>query len=214
MGSSLIAIGLQTCGREAHTKRTLDTLVAHNPDLRERFLLLHADDGSETEENILLASRAGFATCFAPHERQGQIAGLRRLLAEAERLGARHFLYLEGDWESARPIPDLPQALLYDCFRLYGTMKARQGARSQTGCLNMVTGEPICWTWAGDGLEWSPSCHWAGPPSITRLEILKQSVDKCSSVKEVAKTLSLPTLRVTNNVFWHVADGTTPGFKP
>lgn len=214
-----VAIGLQTCGREDHTRLTLDTLTHYNPTLRDRFILLHADDGSETEENQRLASEAGFRTCFAPHERMGQIAGLRRLLAEADRLGAEWFLYLENDWESVLPIPDLTGILTvgelsFDCLRLYGATKARAGRRAPTGRTNMVTGQAIEWRPLAGGFEFSPSCHWAGPPSVTWLPVLKRFSDRAASAKEVSKSLTMPTLRVVENIFYHSAERTTVGFRP
>jgi GT2 family glycosyltransferase len=55
-----IAVALLTCDRVEYTAKTLETFAQHN-DL-DRFVLLHADDGSEDTRNEDLAQSYGFTT--------------------------------------------------------------------------------------------------------------------------------------------------------
>jgi hypothetical protein len=87
-----IAIGLMTADRPEYTRRTLESFAAHN-DLG-RFTLLHADDGSETVENSVLARKYGFEpTCSAPI-RTGQRYHLLCLAHRAEKLGCDWYFHL------------------------------------------------------------------------------------------------------------------------
>jgi hypothetical protein len=207
-----IAIGLLTCNREDYTQRTLETLALHN-DL-SRFILVHADDGSETCENMDIASDFGFRESFRAHRREGQFAMLKCLLAMAQRKQADWFLYLENDWEWVRPFPWEVMSLLApdECMRLYGAQKGREGPRIDTGAHLMGTRILIDWRPRSDGWE-AAYAHWAGPPSVIATKRLAAYVDIEPSFKEVSNTLWPMTWRPTENVCWHIGQQQTASFK-
>lgn len=199
-----IAVGLLTCGREHLTSRTVETFLAHNDP--GRFILLHADDASPTLENQRVAQAAGFETVYTCATRQGQMAALWALVRAAERRGAEWVLWLENDIEWVAEFPW--RALSYgpECVRLYGDRKARSGPRAPSGRFLMGTKDPIVWHELGDGLE-RGEAHWAGQPSATRMHVMAGLADRAASVKQMSLAGPLDTVRVVENVCWHIGAG-------
>lgn len=215
MSPPRIAVGLLTCNRTELTERTLASFSALHP-AGTFHALLHFDDASDTRGNRHLAYDYGFTTVNRSlPERQGQMSGLRALVSAAERAGADWFLFLENDWEWERPFPRW--AIGRDTLpvvRLYGAAKAKTGPRAPTGRTNMATGREIVWYRTHDpALEFTDAAHWAGPPSISRMLVMREVV-KHASVKAASKALSYPTLRVGENCVWHLGEETTEGFLP
>lgn len=204
-----VAIGLLTCEREDYTRRTVESFLRHND--RRRFMLFHADDGSRSFENCQIAAEAGFETVYAKRARAGQMAGLRALVETAATEGADWFLFLESDWEWEHPFPRYALYLGAECVRLYGELKAKDGPRAQTGKNLMGTKQAIEWLPLADGLEHGIA-HWAGPPSATRMDVMREFVDGAESAKAMSLRRPLDTVRVTENIVWHIGERQTPSF--
>lgn len=206
-----IAVLLLTCGREDLTRITVSTFNAFNPSAD--FIRLHADDASPTLENQVIAQEGGFDTVHTASRRLGQMAGLWALVNAAERRGAEWVLWLENDIETVAPFPFHALSYGAECVRLYGDRKARSGPRAATGKHLMGTKDIIAWRPIGEGLE-RGEAHWAGQPSATRMHVIAGLARGASSVKGMSLLGPLDTVRVTENVVWHIGDEQTPGFKP
>ncbi|MGH8432100.1 MAG: hypothetical protein ACREUF_17030 [Solimonas sp.] len=202
------AICLLTADRPEYTRRTLEALDAFRPSVGYHYL--HADDGSQSGENVALALKHRFKTVYRSKERKGPVAALRAMWAEARTRGASHILHLENDIEIIAPIPGRRDA---DSVRLYGDTKSPGGARSKTGTCIIGTKEPIVWKWDGDG--WFRGvAHWGGQPSITRTDLLLDAVAKAKKVKHIALTLArMDSLKPAWPVAIHFGKETTPNHK-
>jgi hypothetical protein len=215
-----VAICLLTCERFDYTKRTVESLAAHN-DL-SRFVLLHGDDASEDKRNVELAAAHGFERIDTPTQRQGVMEMQRRLTDAAMMLGCDWTILLQNDWESARAIPlDLLAfvAVRQDvhCLRLYGAWKercARPAGNEHKG----KGGKQAGWLL----LEGAPEpaeigdIHWGSPPAASHTGLLAMLLDGCARERDVrlksGRVQSL-TVRVVENVFWHFGSERTPAFK-
>lgn len=203
-----LAICLLTADRPELTRATLESFRAHNPDAGHH-LLLHADDGSASRDNFLLADRAGFGNVYASAYRKGSPAALACMWDAAVQMGATWILHLENDIEWVGPIPTRRDA---ESIRLYGALKMRDGPRAPAGVHIMGTKEPIDWTPAGDGWERGVA-SWGGQPSITLAKPLLDAVTApgVDRLKQVSMALQrLDTLRPVENLVWHVGEEATP----
>ena len=209
-----LAVCLLTADRADYTADTLASYVEHAD--RDEYLKLHADDGSETRSNRLIAEAAGFETVYASPTRKGPMEALRAMWRCAERAGATHILHLENDQEFCAALPSAEVIEEWECIRLYGARKARGGPRELTGPHLLGTNIRIMWTPCHNVMDpnvWeSAVAHWAGPPSITRADLLIWAVNAgARRVKDVANKLhKLSTLRPVNNIVWHIGDQRTP----
>lgn len=215
-----IALTLLTCDRTAYTRRTLETLAAHN-DL-SRFELIHGDDASYEAEGRALANAAGFRTAVQNRKKRLGVARMTELLFEAALgVGAGLILNLQNDWESVRPIPvDEILCILEErrdvyCVRLYGQWK------STTGRCGIHHGgrEPR------RVVEWRPlqghegyeigDIHWGHPPAVTRVTQALQLV-RGARAESVSRARSGAikdlTVRTSQNVFMHIGRERTQGF--
>jgi hypothetical protein len=197
-----IAVCLLTCGREAYTRKTLETFTAHNGG-DPRFLLLHADDASETTENRQLAEAHGFTTVVQSTQRRGWKIVRLRLFEQAAK-DAAWILFLENDIESLRPFPwALFDAVRRDdadisCLRLYGRFK--DSAKTDK-CLETHKRRghiPVRWRPWRDAPEPSQvgTIHWSSQPSVTRAQEL-------ISLHRRGTEPSGLTVRVKKNVMAH-----------
>lgn len=206
-----LAVGLITCGREPYTLETVTTFAACNPELAA--IRLHADDASAGRENEVIAQKAGFRTIFSGTNRCGQLAMLRRLVNEAVAQGATEFLLLENDWKWVRSLPDLvslPKEI--DCIRLYGVNKDEAGRRP-AGTRIMGSERAIDWRPFSKGWE-RGLAHFGGPPSIIKLEKLREGMQRADSFKAISlSTTHWRTLRPVRNFVWHIGDLTTGNFR-
>lgn len=224
-----IALTFLTCDRVDYTRRTLETLAAHN-DL-SRFVLLHGDDASVDDAGGELARRLGFETvvqtkALRQRGRRGVAAMTEELFEHASRRGCELVLNLQNDWECVRPIPpEVWQFFVHPsiyCVRLYGAMK------STTGRCGIHHGgrEPR------KVVEWRPfepnggrpkhatgweigDIHWGHPPAVTRIRqavsLTRDAVsEKISRVR--SGKIYLQTVRPVENVFLHIGRERTPGF--
>jgi hypothetical protein len=204
-----VAIGLITCDRDDQTENTLRSFLRHND--RRRFMLFHADGGSRTQVNHKLAADAGFETVFEPRHRVGLTETLRHLVEVAATEGADWYLHLENDQEWVRPFPWEVLDFGAECVRLYGAMKGRSGPRAPAGPHLMGTKTPIQWRPYADGYE-DGFAHWAGQPSVTRIELMQELLIGASSLKAMSLGRTLNTIRCVENVTFHTGNDTTPGF--
>jgi hypothetical protein len=168
-----IAVALLTCDRVDYTARTLQSFRACNPDV-SRFVLLHGDDGSVSDENHALARAHGFQTVVQARSRMGWRVTRPALLETAAYLSP-WILLLENDIESVRPFP----WTLFDfvrkhpqiyCLRLYGRFK--DAAKTEL-CLSTHKREghtPVEWRPLRNGPEMSQvgRIHWSAQPCVTR----------------------------------------------
>jgi SAM-dependent methyltransferase len=218
----MIAVGLLTCGRLEYTRRTLESFSAQNPDARERFLLLHADDASGDPAILAIAAEHAFETITTPAVRSGGRLMRAALVAAAAARGADWILLLENDWEWARPFPwalfDHLHATRPDvyCLRLFGTHKGRN---RQWPCATVHLGR------ARRAVTWSPlpgapepadvaTIHWGAPPMVTRMAEALQlctppppgepvSSSDLAAIQASGKLTAL-VARVRDNVVYHI----------
>jgi GT2 family glycosyltransferase len=208
----MIAVALLTCDRVEYTARTLETFARHN-DLR-KFILLHADDGSEDTRNMDLAQSYGFQTVIDHPVRRGWLVTRHRLLRRAAKR-APWILNLENDIETVR---EFPWALFryaakdpgISCLRLYGRWKDR--ARLDA-CLthHKATGKPVNWRSFRGAPEASQIgwIHWSAQPSVTRAD------DLLSHHRIGGPPLGGWTVRPKKNVTFHIGvERTTPRMHP
>jgi hypothetical protein len=206
-----VALALTTCDRPAYTSTTLMTLLRHN-DL-SRFVLLQGDDASQDTRNVDMAREVGFELVHAPSERQGHMASIRALVAAAQERECDYTLVLEADYESVSGLPlEALDSSCWDSLRLYGKRKMREGPRALAATHRMGTNSPIEWRPAFPGYEFAPAAHWT-PNSITKTALLAKYTH-LPRVKDVCLQWHPPTLRAVDNVVWHLAEDTTPGFMP
>ena len=226
----MIAVCLLTCGRLDYTRRTLESFSAQNPDARERFILLHADDASDQPTVMRdLAAAHGFETVVSHGTRRGASALRAAVVSVAAARGAEWVLLLENDWEWARPFPwalfDYLCATRPDvyCLRLFGTHKGRD---QRWPCFAVHLGRSRrAVTWAP--LVGSPepaevaTIHWGAPPMVTRLAEAVQlctapppnvppSSSDLAAIQASGKLTAL-VARVRANVVYHIGvEPTTP----
>lgn len=204
----MIAVCLLTCDRVDYTARTLETFAQHN-DL-DRFLLLHADDGSQDTRNEDLAQSYGFTTVVSHGTRRGWLVTRLRLIRRAAKR-APWILNLENDIETVRPFPwPLFEYAAKDhgisCLRLYGQWKDRD---RQDACLtrHKATGQPVQWRPYRGAPEASQIgfIHWSAQPSVTRAD------DLLSHHRPGGPPLGGLTVRPKKNVTYHIGiERTTP----
>lgn len=209
------AVCLLTADRERMTDITIDSFTQHNnPD---RYIFLHADDGSETDENQKLASEAGFRTCYASKKRKGQIPAIRSLVRNARNAGATHILYLENDWLSMDPIPfGTVRALAHDveCIRLYGKFKRSIDPRQKTGEHVIGTKERVRWVDKKGFPGWEVGMiHWGGPPSLVRADLITAALIGATRIRDLNYGMRrLITARPKYNIVEHIGLERTPEF--
>jgi GT2 family glycosyltransferase len=203
----VIAVALLTCDRAEYTARTLKTFAEHN-DL-SRFVLLHADDGSEDTRNNDLAQSYGFTTVVDHPKRRGWLVTRTRLLRRAAKR-APWIFNLENDIETVREFPwrlfeYAAKDYSISCVRLYGRWKDR--ARLDA-CLtrHKATGEPVEWRPFRGAPESSQigRVHWSAQPSVTR------SDDLVSHHRISGPPLGGFTVRPKKNVTFHIGLERTP----
>lgn len=225
-----IAVLLLTCDRLDLTRATLESFARQNPDARERFMLLYADDAS-TDPAALQALTAahGFETVVAHPTRRGVRALRAAGVAVAARRKADWVLVLENDWEWARPFPwatftrlvaEHPE--VYH-LRLYGQYKERD-RKNRCWTIHMGRGRSAV-TWeAVRGLPEAVEVahiHWGAPPALTRMaEATALCVapsgtgyDGSGDVHEMHASgrLTAKVARVVENVVYHIGFTKTPG---
>jgi hypothetical protein len=203
----MITIALITCDREEATRTTLKTFLQHNNPAHYR--LIHADDGSETKENVNLAAKAGFVTVHAPSNRMGQFAALAAL-SEVP-CDDEWVLVLEADQEWVRPFPKGCVDLGVECVRLQGAMKCRSGPRAPAGRYLLGTRKLIDWRPFVAGYE-RAQAHFPGQPCVLRASTLRELMATAKTVKGMALKRALDTARVIENVTYHLGGASTPAF--
>lgn len=207
-----LAVCLLTADRPEYTAETVHSFCDKADE--SDFIRLHADDGSERRDNLQIAAAGEFETVYATNERRGPVSALRCMWAKAASMGATHILHLENDIEFTGSLPRFD----VECVRLYGDYKARSGARMHTGTNLMGTKTPIDWRREFEDVRrnvwYRGAAHWAGMPSITRVELLLRAICNAETFKDISlQLLRLDTLRPTNNITFHMGETRTPGAK-
>ena len=222
----MIAVCLLTCGREHLTERTVETFAAHNKG-RQDLVRLHADCSSGTptligdyNTNVILANDGGFGTIHAPAERVPQMVSFRQLIEEAALRGAEFVLWLENDWESVAPIPELDWLRNFRdldsivTWRMFGARKMREnGPRAMAGEHRIGTKDKVDWRETpGSGWEFGLT-HWAAGGSIATLAHLKSQIHRWRLKDVITAKNDLRTMRPVKNLMFHIGDETTDGFQ-
>lgn len=230
-----LAVVLITCDRPKYTKRTIESFRDHNPvnaPVQIPVRYFHVDDNSRTDENIVLANRAGFSTIGVNNPRRGNTVTRRMAVQKAAvRSDFTHVLLLENDWECARPVPwDLIQWIMehpdHDVYhlRLWHHFKDKDKFLSHNPNVPLKARGHRGRGWCDPG--WTPvqggpepvdvgDIHWGAPPSVTRLEEFFQLHHKAKSERHsimVSGDIQARCAQVKTNVFWHIGAERTPGF--
>jgi len=172
-----IAVCLITCGRESYTEKTVRTFDEFNGG-DDRFILLHGDDASESDENLDLAQQYGFTTVMHAKERRGWLTTRIETFKKAAAL-ADWCLLLENDIETVRSFPwPLFDSMRKDkeiyCLRLYGRFKDL--ARTQKCLETHKRREHMSVQWRPWRNAPEPSqvgrIHWSAQPAVTRMDEL------------------------------------------
>lgn len=197
----MLAVCLLTCDRSDYTETTLRTFSEYND--KAGLTLLHADDGSRDERNLVLAASHGFETVFKSAQREGGVTALRAMWNDAVRRGCSRILHMENDFEWVGSIPDIE----WPCVRLYGPMKGRGELFGLAAKINLVTREPVVWEPHCEGWERGQT-HFGGPPSIIETQLLMPAVAKAQTLKQIG-LFTVDTLRPLENIVWHIGAVTT-----
>lgn len=212
----MIALCLLTCGREDYTKRTLVSFDALND--MERFTKLHFDDSSAGARNDELAARFCFQSLPKRNARLGVSVATLLLVQEAFLRGIPWTLVLQNDWESVKPFPwHLLQRIHDDdsiwALRLWGRYKD-QGDPIKDEVHKGKRSTPVEWEPYADGAEIA-SIHYGAPPTAYRTEMLLRLLAGSSHEREAMRNsgaIDAMTVRVTDNVVYHIGEDKTPGF--
>lgn len=186
---------------------------------------LHGDDASSSRENRDLAQAYGYRSVVntKPNKRLGAHAMRRTMIDEAIERDATHVLVLENDWESTREMPwtAIDEAFRRDdvwAFRLYGEHKQKDGTRpaghlhAGRDCANphwksLALGNERCQI--GD-------IHFGAPPCVFEINALRsihEGTKSDSAAMKRSGKIQLKTIRLIENVFWHIGFERTPGFR-
>lgn len=214
-----IAVCLLTCDRPELTAVTVESFVRFNQG-RADLTLLHADGGSQTDENCAIAEAAGFHTLIKPTQRIGQLATLKFFLREVQAQLIPWVLWLENDWESVAPVPREPFPGCYGrvgtkTVRLFGVRKFRNGKRALAGRYRIGTTDRIKWSEipSAPGWEWGYA-HWGAGGTIIKTEVLARQMATAQRLKDVITAdTHLPTVRPRENIMWSIGEETTRGFQ-
>jgi hypothetical protein len=218
-----VALGLITCERYDLTQATLTTFAGFN--YAATFgAKLQADDASQDHRNVNLGMSYGYEPIYRPKERGGVIAATRAIVEEAYKRGFPWVLWLQNDFESARALPvELFNQVNGDsevwALRLWGTYKAaKKGARDRACPEHIGRGRQI--------VDWKPYpssepaeigiAHYGAPPTFYRTDPLIWLLRKSEDEKEAMRLSGIidrSTVRVVDNVVWHIGTERTPGFK-
>lgn len=211
------ALLLLTCDREEETQKTIDSLIKH-VDL-ERFVLLHGDDASATNENCLMAWKAGFKTVVRPPRRRGVCHMWSSLIARAARLDIDWIVTQENDWAWVKDFPfDIFEAIQADpgiyYMRFFGKFKEEGNKRT---CGVMHSGKKIHPDWKEYKPGWEiGDIHWGFPGNATRIQeavYLTEGIKAENHCRKRSGAIDKLTIRPIDNYLNHIGFTRTPGFK-
>ena len=212
----MIALCLLTCGREDYTKRTLASFDTHND--MERFTKLHFDDRSVGTRNDELAARFGFQSLPKRNARLGVSVATLLLVQDAFLREIPWTLVLQNDWESVKPFPWHLLHRIHDddgiwSLRLWGRRKD-QGDPIMDEIHKGRRSAPVEWVPYDDGAEIA-SIHYGAPPTAYRTEMLLRLLARSSHERDAMRksgAIDAMTVRVTDNVVYHIGEDKTPDF--
>lgn len=224
-----LAILLITKDREDLTAETVKTFQKYNgwcANAPGDVFMYHGDDASKTRANIDLATEFGYTNILAnePDKQLGAHVMRRAMIERAVMLcDPTHIFVLENDWRSYKPMPweAIAEAFARDdvyAFRLYGVHKQKDGTRP--------TGDRHAGRDKADP-QWTDielggvqcqigDIHWGAPPAIVKTEQLRflhTNTKSDSSSMRKSGLIQERTVRVVDNVFWHIGRNRTPGFR-
>lgn len=222
-----LAILLITCDRAELTSRTLESFVQHNgsrPLTPWDTVYLHGDDNSLRRDNCELAARWGFETVIVTRNKQlGAHRMRRKMIEHAMTLGVTHILVLENDWESVAPLPWPAITEIFSredvyCFRLYGVQKQADGTRPAGPFhAGRRKADPQWQDHTFGGLRCQlGDIHWGAPPAVVvadKLLWLHQGTTSDSQSMRKSGEIQEKTVRVYDNIFWHIGVERTPRFR-
>lgn len=231
-----LAIILITCDRENYTRKTLEGFSHFNQrcaDTPYPVKLYHVDDASDTDLNVRLAAKYGFETVRRHPSRLGNTATRSKAIYSVDKIaGPSHIMLLENDWESDRALPweairfamEHKEHDIYH-MRLWRYFKSRKKFASWDGRSELVYRGHAGRNRAAPG--WQPllgapevleigDIHWGAPPAVTRTKEMVWLHEGVSSESESilrSGEITARVAQVTTNVFWHIGEERTPGFR-
>lgn len=212
-----VALALLTCNRPDITRKTVASLKKHL-DL-SRFELLHADDCSDTNENIEIARAAGFKELYRTEQRQGVASMWRNTILRAAAMKCDWILIQENDWEWVR---DFPWAALEKVnadkriytMRLYGEFRER-GRKRPCNPMHMSKFKKT---------NWKPSqyegfnigdAHWGFACNLIRTAdalFLTGGIKNEGDARRRCKLIDKLSVRPQENFVFHIGEDRTQGF--
>jgi len=207
----MIAVCLLTCGRGPLTGRTIGSFDSWNY-VRKDLFRIHADGGCE-QPAILYH---GWPCIDRPPSRVPQMHSFRKLIEEAAVRGAEFVMWLENDWESVGPLPKIEFLREHakagiKTWRLFGEFKMREpGPRARAGEHEIGSKNKIDWKPGPAGWE-TGAAHWAAGGSIATLACLEAQIYRPRMKDVITAEPRLPSMRVRENLMFHIGEKTTEG---
>lgn len=229
-----LAVMLITSNRSELTERTLKTFWEHLPkhsDLPFDVTFVHGDDASADPTNSMYAAAHGFKTIHETpvHRRLGAHAMRRAMILQTiKKADPTHIMVLENDWESVRSVPWAAIKAAFErddvyAFRLYHEHKQEDRTRPtgpEHAGRKHLGKEACAANWkkielAGEQCEIG-DIHFGAPPCVFRVEELVKlhtGTKSDSEAMRLSGKIKAKTVRVTENVVWHIGTLRTPGFR-
>lgn len=218
-----IAVCLITADRYEYTKATVETFRNHNVGLN--LILLQADDASEDSRVREVGTLHGFEQVNKNLGKRIGGQAMRQLaITAAAKRGATHVYILENDIETVRPLPVAFLAYAFSdpdvyCVRLYGLCKERNGQRKCSPYhLGRGKHEMVRWDEYRNEFEAAQigDVHWGAQPCVTRIGEavwLHADTHRESDIWRKCTKLQAKTVRLLNNVTFHIGEDRTPNFR-
>jgi hypothetical protein len=218
-----IAVCLISADRYEYTKATVESF--HKFNLGLNLTLLQADDASEDNRVREVGTLHGFEQINKSNGKRLGGQAMRRLaITAAAKRGATHVYILENDIETVRSLPVAFLAYAFTdpevyCVRLYGLCKERNGQRK---CSPYHLGrgkiQPVEWNEYRNEFETAQigDVHWGAQPCVTRIGEavwLHADTQRESDIWRKCTKLQAKTVRLLNNVTFHIGDDRTPNFR-
>lgn len=212
-------IYLMTCNRYEETKQTLETF--NQTSGLNTYPLYQVDDCSADDRIIPLAKKYGFKLVHRTEKQSGIFNALR--IAVNDALEYEWVYLMANDWIWVKPFPfkvfekvESDPDVWY--FRPYGEFKERVGGvprrRSVDDHHFGMRSKPVEWLPYTEESEIG-KIHWSWL-GVQRTKQCKYLIDRSRSVHHAGhqtKLISEKTVRMRENVCWHIGYERTPCFK-
>lgn len=218
-----IAVCLISRERYEYTRQTVETFHQWNQGLQ--LIRLQADDASKDHRVREVGQLHGFSQVNILKEPRGGQMMRALAIRSAKAAGATHVYILENDIETVRPLPIAFLAYAFAdpevyCVRLYGTYKERNNQRKCSPYhLGRGKNEPVLWHLYPNEFNEPATIgevHWGAQPCITRIEEalwLHTGTNKESDIWRKCTQLQSKTVRLMDNVTYHIGEDRTPQFR-